>query len=107
MLPQATAAESASMRSDAVAAGAVPLLANVLKDGRLLALLAFVLQYGGAGQDVARNAQPDPGHFMCIHAERLHANMQHISPGKTGTHLSKTAQAASHSRQLPSASCSR
>ena len=34
MLPQATAAESASMRSDAVAAGAVPLLANVLKDGK-------------------------------------------------------------------------
>ena len=31
------------MRSDAVAAGAVPLLANVLKDGRLLALLASLL----------------------------------------------------------------
>jgi len=30
---QATAAESASMRSSAVAAGAVPLLANVLKEG--------------------------------------------------------------------------
>ena len=32
---QATAAESHSMRSSAVAAGAVPLLSNVLKDGAL------------------------------------------------------------------------
>ena len=32
-MPQATAAESHSMRSSAVAAGAVPLLCNVLKEG--------------------------------------------------------------------------
>ena len=31
---QATAAESHSMRSSAVAAGAVPLLCNVLKEGK-------------------------------------------------------------------------
>ena len=85
MLLQATAAESASMRSDAVAAGAVPLLANVLKDGMSLAPLAslsdIILQCSGASFGFVSKAKPlcpTIDNFCCIYTVALHADTLHI-----------------------------